>query len=39
MFNIHRQISHRTYLKETLFNELEKVKMTVEEAQTLDFTA
>jgi len=39
MFNIHRQISHHTYLKETLFNKLKKVKMTVEEAETLDLTA
>ncbi len=39
MFNIHHQISHQTHLKETLLQELEKVKMAIEEVQALNFTA
>jgi len=39
LFNLHRQISHCTHLKESLVHELEKVRMTIAEAQALDFTA
>jgi len=35
LFNIHPRISHHTALKKHIYNELEQVSITVEEAQTL----
>ena len=36
LFNVHPRLSHHTYLKQHIYNELEKVSITNDEAQALD---